>query len=220
MGTVTFTYPIIPKSIGGFEIDAFVVEQYVFGNRMTNIPVDEGVSISDHVSEEPDAVSIEAFIGNAVFETNTEPLPDDLADVEVPDPKTRIRLAYHELLRLTRSRQPVDLVTGLDTFADMVIVNFSIDRDAATGANLPFKMRLQRARTVNAEETEINASTDQAGRTADMGPTGRQNAPREDFVERTAYNRWLSSGGRHPTTEEFLELFGRTPQQFAAMFGG
>ena len=217
MRTVTFTYPIVPKTIGGFEIDAFVVEQYAFGNKMTNIPVGEGVSISDHVSEEPDTVTVEAFIGNAVFETNADPIPDNLSDVDVPDPKTRIRLAYHELLRLTRSRQPVDLVTGLDTFADMVIVNFSIDRDAATGANLPFSMKLQRARTVNAEETEINASTDQAGRTADMGPTRRQET-REPWAAREAYDSWRTRGS--PTSAEFTEMFGMTPQEFAARFGG
>jgi|GEM_PF-3425868 len=220
MASVTFTYEVAPKSIAGFVVDVFVVEQYTFGNRMTNIPVDEGVSISDHVSEEPDTVAIEAFIGSAVFEPHVGPIPDDPSEAEAPDPKTRILLAYHELLRLKRERQPVDLVTGLDAFSDMVIVNFSIDRSAATGANLPFAMKFQRARTVMAEETEIHAtSRDQAGRTADMGPTGRQEA-REDFVERTAYNDWLASNGRRPTTEEFVEIFGRTPQQFAAIHGG
>ena len=220
MGTVTFTYPIAPKSIGGFEIDVFVSEQYTFANKMTNIPIDEGVNISDHVREEPDTVEIEAFIGNAVFEVHTGQIPEDLSEIEIPDPKTRIRLAYHELLRLKRERQPIELVTGLDTFSDMVIVHFKIGRDAATGADLPFTMRFQRARTALSEATEIHASRDQTGRTADMGPTGRQNAPQEDFVERTAYNRWLASGGRYPTTEEFVELFGRTPEQFAELFGG
>jgi len=219
MATVTFTYEATPKSIAGFVIDAFVVEQYTFANNMTNIPVDEGVSISDHVSEEPDTVEIQAFIGSAVFEANVEPIPDDPSEVEVPDPRTRILLAYNELLRLKRERQPVDLVTGLDTFHDMVILKFKIDRNVSTGADLPFSMKFQRTRTVTTEETEIHAaSRDQAGRTVDMGPTGRQE--REDFVERTAYNDWLSSDGRRPTTEEFVEIFGRTPQQFAAIHGG
>jgi hypothetical protein len=37
---------------------------------MTNLPVEEGSNISDHVVEEPDTIDIEAFIGAAKFETN------------------------------------------------------------------------------------------------------------------------------------------------------
>ena len=103
----------------------------------------------------------------------------------------------------------------------MVITKFAIGRDAASGANLPFAMTFQRARIVRAEETEIHASSaDQAGRTADMGPTGRQSAPREDFVARVAFDDYASSGGRRPTAEEFAEITGRTPEQHAALFRG
>ena len=149
-GMINFTYPIGAKSIGGFEIDAFLVESYNYANHLTNLTVEEGSNISDHVIEEPDTIDIEAFIGQTKFETASPPGADiDLSTVEIPDdPKSRIRQAYHELLRLKRARQPVDVVTGLDTFTDMVITSFNISRDVETGADLTFSMSFQKIKTV------------------------------------------------------------------------
>jgi hypothetical protein len=100
---INFTYQLNAKSIGGFEIDAFFSESYNYANRMTNIPIEEGSVVTDHVVEEPDTIDIEAFIGQTKFETNTNPLgaDADLSSIEIPDDsKGRIIKAYHELLRL------------------------------------------------------------------------------------------------------------------------
>ncbi|MDR0473582.1 MAG: hypothetical protein LBH43_07930 [Treponema sp.] len=159
-GMINFTYPIGEKSVGGFAIDAFLVESYNYANRLTNLTVEEGSNISDHVVEEPDTIDIEAFIGQTKFETFTGTVDTDLSKVEIPDdPKSRIRQAYHELLRMKRERQPVDVVTGLDTFTDMVITSFSISRDVETGADLPFSMSFQKIKTVKSEETQISVSS-------------------------------------------------------------
>jgi hypothetical protein len=223
-GTINFTYPVQAKSIGGFEIDAFLVESYNFSNSLTSLAVEEGSNISDHVVEEPDTLDIEAFIGAAKFETYTGEIPDDLSKVEIPeDPKTRIRQAYHELLRLKRSRQPVDVVTGLDTFTNMVITSLNISRDAENGADLPFSMSFQKIDTVKSEETQISVSpssssaSDQAGGTANIGQTGRTEAPREDFVERANYDLWREG---KMSAQVFTDEWGETPQQFAARHGG
>jgi hypothetical protein len=151
-GTVNFTFPIGEKSIGGFVIDAFLVETYNFANSLTNLTVEEGDNISDHVVEEPDTLEIEAFIGQTKFETFSGMVDLDLSNIEIPDdPKSRIRQAYHELLRMKRERQPVTVVTGLDTLPDMVITSFNISRDVETGADLPFSMSFQKIKTVKSE---------------------------------------------------------------------
>lgn len=225
---VTFNYQTPAKSIGNCEIDAFLVEKFSFSNRMTNLPVEEGSNITDHVSEEPDALSVEAFIGQAKFEAYEGKIPDDLSTLDIPDPKTRIRQAYQELLRLKRERQPVDVVTGLDTFTGMIIASFDIDRDVETGADLTFSMSFQKIKTVSKDTVEINASAlgggagaqDQAGKAADTGNSGKEEAPKEDAYERHAYNRWKETSGKYPTTAEFTKLYKETPQQFAAKFGG
>ena len=217
-GTLNFTYPITEKSIGGVEIDAFFLESYNFSNRLTNLTVEEGSNISDHVIEEPDTIDIEAFIGNTKFETNESPI-SDVSDVEVlDDPKSRIRENYHKLLRLKRERQPLDVVTGLDTFTDMVIVSFNIDRDAETGADLNFTMRFQKIKTVMSDEVEISvspvaAAADQASPIVNLGPAGKNNLDDDNSMKERWRQLYYTTGGKAPTREEFFEVWGSYPEK-------
>jgi hypothetical protein len=160
---VEFIYPKLTKSIGGFEIDAFVTEHYSHSNKVTEIPVEEGSVISDHVTPAADEIQIKAFIGKAEFSAWEGGIPENNSDIESEDPKARIIQAYYELLRLKEERQPVDLVTGLGTFPGMVITNFDISRDASTGKNLPFDMAFKKVRIVKSETTTINASSSAVG---------------------------------------------------------
>jgi hypothetical protein len=172
MASISFAYQIPPKSIGGFVIDCFLNEHYSFSNSVTEIPLEDGSVISDHVRENADEIQIKAFIGNTEFIALDS--QGSMPDTAPGDPMERIRAAYQELLRLKRERQPVDVVLGLDTFHDMVIATFDIEREAATGKNLPFDMTLKHIKLVKSEKTAINASTapagDQTASTANMGP--------------------------------------------------
>jgi len=221
-GQVTFNYQIGAKSIGGFQIDAFLVEKYSFSNKPTELPVEEGSNISDHVTDEPDTLSLEAFIGQAEFKVYDGAIPEDLSQLDIPDQKTRIRQAYHELLRMKREKQPVDVVTGLDTFTNMIITSLEIDRSVETGANLPFSMTFQNIKTVSSEETDIAASpsVESAEAPGNMGPTGKQEPEKEDFHERVWYSDWKRTGGKNPKTADFVRKWQETPEQFAAKFGG
>jgi len=212
-GTINFTYPIGEKSIGGFVIDAFLVETYNFANRLTNLTVEEGDNISDHVTEEPDTIEIEAFIGQTEFKTAMGSSDTDLSKVEIPeDPKSRIRQAYHELLRMKRERQPIDVVTGLDTYTDMVITSFNISRDVETGEDLPFTMSFQKIKTVKSEETQISVSSkggaggDQAARIANVGNVGSGNKIEDENSFKEKWRQWVRAG--MGTKEEYQEQWG------------
>ncbi len=110
--SIVFTYPKTVKSIGGFEIDAFITEHYSHSNKVTEIPVEEGSVISDHVTQVADEIQIKAFIGRTEFAVFGGDIPESNADIEYEDPQARIINAYHELLRLKEDRQPIDLMTG------------------------------------------------------------------------------------------------------------
>jgi len=206
---IIFTYPKTTKSIGGFEIDVFVNEHFSHGNKITEIPVEEGSVISDHVTPVADEVQIKAFIGKTEFVVFEGDIPKNNGDVEYEDPQARIIQAYHELLRLKEDRQPVDVVTGLGTFTNMVISTFDIDRDVSTGKNLPFDMSFKKVKIVKSETTTINASSsavgggDQAGGTANGGlvsgnkPAQRPNIMQEQWQEK------VKSG--FATKDEYLE---------------
>jgi len=186
MPEFSFNYPIAPKSIGGFVIDAFIREAYSFKNAVTDIPIEEGSNISDHVIEEPLEIQISGFIGKTEFTVWEGPLPETQADIEVPDPKARIRDAHFELLRLKSAKQPVDLVTGLDTYPNMVITSYDIDRSVETGADLPFEMTLKQVKIVKSETTTVNASrpsADQTAGTGNMGVAGTSRTTNENSMK-------------------------------------
>ena len=205
MATITFSYQIPKKSIGGFVIDAFIKEHYSFKNSATSIPVEDGSTITDHVIEETPEIQITGFIGKAefvVFEPSAMGVP--AAD----DPKGRIRAAYHELMRLKSDRQPVDLVTGLDTYPNMIITEFVIDREAATGADLPFEMSFKQIKIVKSEKTIVNASrpsADQTAGTANMGVAGTKLDPLSNFMK-GAWGTAVKIGFANP--EEYEKKWG------------
>jgi hypothetical protein len=129
------------------------------------------------VIENADEIQVKAFIGSAVFEAWEGKIPENPGDIPVEDRKARIKQAYLELLRLKRERQPVDVVMGLATFHNMGIATFDIDRNAETGADLPFDMSFKSVRIVKSETTTINASSagpagDQVTGTANKGTEG------------------------------------------------
>jgi hypothetical protein len=211
MGIVTFAYQKTPKSIGGFEIDAFLSERYSFSNSVTEIPVEDGSQVNDHVTEQADEISVSAFIGKAEFEAWEGDIPESQEDLPAEDPKARIKQAYFELLRLFREKQPLTVAMGLDTFDNMIITSFNIDREAANGADLPFEMSFKKLRVIKSETTAINASGsgaggDQAAGTANAGTVSTSQPKREpDIIQQRFIERGEQSGWKNPTREVYLE---------------
>jgi hypothetical protein len=133
-----------------------------------------------------------------------------MPDTAPGDPVERIRAAYQELLRLKRERQPVDVVLGLDTFHNMVIATFDIDREAATGKNLPFDMTLKHIKLVKSEKTVINASTapagDQTASTANMGAAATAKvAPGSSRAQMEWKQQGEATKWYYPTKQDYRE---------------
>jgi hypothetical protein len=201
---VVFTWKAPKKSIKGkndsegFVIDAFMVESYSFTNTVTDIPVEEGSTISDHVVEEQDVVSIQAFIGNAEFIAADS---SDSISKDPPDKMARVLKAYKELLRLKRTKEVCTVTTGLDVYTDMIITSLNIDRDVETGANLPFSMEFKRIKIVKSETAAINVgapapgsggAADQAAGTANEGTASTKDP--EVSQDKEAWKREVARG--------------------------
>jgi hypothetical protein len=182
MPEVAFQYHVPQKMIGTFVVDAFIAEHYQFSNAVTDIPVEEGGNIADHIVEEQDVISVEAFIGNTAFAVITAD-GNSVSNLEASDRMARVLQSYQELKRLAKKKELVNVVLGLETFTGMAITSFTIDRDAETGANLPFSMELRKLKIVHSDTAKINASTaqaapggagDQTSSTLNAGPAGTE----------------------------------------------
>jgi hypothetical protein len=127
MPDIAFQYQVPQKMIGTYIVDAFLAEHYQFSNSVTDIPVEEGSNIADHIVEDQDVISVEAFIGNTAFEVITKD-GNSISNLQAPERMERVRQAYQELKRLTKAKELLNVVLGLETFTGMAITSFTIDR--------------------------------------------------------------------------------------------
>jgi len=186
-----------------------MVERYNFSNSVTDIPVEEGSNISDNIVEEPDVIHVEAFIGNTAFEVITND-GNSISNLQAPDRMARVMQAYQALKRMVKQRKPVDVVLGLDTFTKMAIIKFDIDRDAETGANLPFTMEFKKLKIVHSDTTTINASTakagpagDQTASTANYGTAGTEQPQNNIAKEEWRFAVRMGSASKEDYAREF-----------------
>jgi hypothetical protein len=211
MAEIAFQYHVPKKMIGTFIVDAFIAEHYQFSNSVTDIPVEEGGSIADHIVEDQDVISVEAFIGNAAFEVITAD-GNSVSNFQAPDRMARVRQAYQELKRLAKSKKTLNVALGLETFSNMAITSFAIDRDVETGANLPFTMEFKKLKIVHSDTTKINASNketgpsgDQTGGTINAGTSGTEKP--QDSIAREEWRRQIRAGGP-ATPADYQREFG------------
>jgi len=213
MADIAFQYQIPQKMIGTFVVDVFMEEHYKFSNSVTDIPVEEGSNIADNIIEDQDVISIEAFIGNTAFEVISID-GNSISNLQAPDRMARVRQAYQELKKLAKSKQLLDVVLGLETFTNMAITSFSIDRDAETGANLPFSMEFKKIKVVKSDTTQINASGtsggsgaggDQTAGTTNAGTSGTQQP--NDSIIKEEWRRQIRAGGP-ATPADYQRKFG------------
>lgn len=201
MAQATLVYKVPSKSIGGITVDAFLSESYSFANEVSEIPIEEGVTVTDHVTESPDEISVQGFFGKYEFSANNTMNDEKLASIskKLPNAMQRVKYYYQELLRLKQAREPITLVTGLDTFSDMIITSLSIPRDVETGADLHFSMTLKKLPIVHSETVKISVSNapetsagDAIQNTAETGTQAKSEA--QDDIVRQVRKSWVSSG--------------------------
>ena len=207
MAIVSFAYQRTPKSIGVFEIDVILSERYGFSNSVTDIPIEDGSNANDHVVSESVEISIQAFIGRAEFQVWEGDIPDSLDELPADDPKARIKQKYLELRKLMDDKEPLTLTLGLDTFDNMVITSFEIDRDVQTGMDLPFSMSFKQVRIIKSEITTVNSSRGGGDQTGGAANGGTQTAKKVDQKSGLMQEEWKYAvrDGRC-TRDEYLEV--------------
>lgn len=150
------------RSIGGLVLDVVVCEQHDDSLEITAHPVERGAQITDHAYVKPATVSIEA--GHSDSRGGGA---GDSRSVE----------AYEALLRLQRSREPFELVTGKRTYANMLIKTLSVTTDAATEHVLSVRAELQEILLATVQEVAVPRSRQRhASRTASPTQTGQKQA--------------------------------------------
>ena len=136
----------------------FISEKHSLKFRVSEHPLQDGSTISDHVHKELREVTVEGMFSNhpmrKLEETNVVKFKDEYATTEVKPSVTNTALAKFEALkRLAEQRKPVRLVCSLEIYPKMVITAIDYDRDSKSGSSIRFSMTLRELKTVTLKAT-------------------------------------------------------------------
>lgn len=158
--------------IGLLELDATITEDHIYSNTVSSFPVEDGSDVSDHVRQEPEQISITGIvtkspvsflggiIGSGAGSINRK---GGIFQRGKGSGNDRVQEALESLLsnmgydfpeqggttqRVSRVVTPIQIVTGLRIYSDMIIVRLSIPRDKDTGAAIQVNLTAKKIRFV------------------------------------------------------------------------
>lgn len=135
-------------------VDATMRETHNFNARASAFPVEDGSTTSDNIFNDPDQVTIEAIISN---------YPMEGGRIEA------VTEGFRALQAIRQARRLVTLVTGLNVYRNMAMLNVSIPRDKTIGESLQFTATFQRFDIRNIQIVNIPAEKARPGKARDQG---------------------------------------------------
>lgn len=118
-------------------------------SRITDLPVESGSTISDHIQPQPDRISVRGMIGNLfVFRASSV-----ASGASLPT-------AWQTLRTLRESGELLTFVTDLQVYNNMAIERISAPRNVRTGKSLFFDLNLKEIRLSKVQERAITPNVD------------------------------------------------------------
>jgi len=124
------------KKIGNLIIDAFISETHSRSNTISVYPVENGSDISDHVQEQPKSLFITGIIS---------PVGDG----------SNVISSFLELEKIMKSKEVLNVVSGLKVYTNMIITSLVLPRTAQNGASLNFSATMEEIRIVSSQAIAI-----------------------------------------------------------------
>ncbi len=127
-------------------LDLLYVESYDKSSTPTKSQVEDGATISDHVTPSPDKLNIEAMVSDTPVS-----IINAIKGSFMSKPSQD---AFSRLEALADSRQPFTFVGGLKVYRSMVLTKFIPMKNAKTGSALKFSATLEKVVIVQTETVQ------------------------------------------------------------------
>lgn len=128
--SILFQNKYAKTDVGGVFLDATLSEDHEYSSRVTNYPVEDGRSFSDHIINDPVRVSITGVVSDT--------------PLAILSSFNRSIDAFNRLIQIHENKQRITVVTGIKIYTDMVMTSLSIPKNVATGQSLTFSIQLQK----------------------------------------------------------------------------
>lgn len=176
-----------PQSmIGGIPLDALLTEDTELTANVTNYPVEDGSSISDHITQEPERLAMSGVITAAGI------------ILLGAGGRSKLIQAKEALRQIHEQRLPITLVTGMDIYTDYGMSNAKISR-TNQGEKLSITCEFQKIRKVALHQADIPPEKVKGGAKGKAGQTGAKGGkvstesaqvePPSDLASRTGWGK-------------------------------
>lgn len=161
----------VNKSIQDLEIDIVSSEVIELPSETTDNPIESGSEVTDHIINKPTTLRMVCQIGGSTL-------------LNFADRKLE---GYEALKKLRDDKLPVTVVSGLETFSNMLINNITIDRNLQNASVLQFQIEFKQAKIVSSQRVDVsnNVSATKEPQTKDRA-TSTQNKGKVQAKDDTA----------------------------------
>lgn len=172
----------VTKHIQDLQIDIVSSEVIELPSETTDNPIESGSEVTDHIVNKPILLRMVCQIGGSNLTNWTD----------------RKIEGYEALKKLRDDKQPVTVVSGLETFNNMLINNISIDRNLQNASVLQFQIEFKQAKIVSSQRVDVsnNVSSTKEPKTKDRA-TSTQNKGKVQGRDDTATTN--TTNGTTPT---------------------
>ncbi len=146
----------VKTNIGGYFFDAIVREEHTTSLKITEHPVQTGANITDHSYVQPSRLTMEVAMSDAM---------DSVVAGQFTEGVTKSVSAYQTLLRLQQTRVPLQVVTRLNVYQNMLIEEMTAPDDMKTLYGLRCTVMLKEIFVVEVSKTTVSARPHATGST-------------------------------------------------------
>jgi len=150
-------------SVGEISLDLILTEGHSLNAAVTQHPVQDGSTISDHITILPRNGTLRALVSNFSLADASSNKAETWQDVyeqgEAAQESLPNRAAdtWEKLKELVKRRELVKVVTALEVYEDMALTRVETTRDGDTGDALEIEIDYEQAIRVKLKETKVTA---------------------------------------------------------------
>ena len=150
-------------SVGEISLDLILTETHSLNAVVTQHPVQDGSTISDHITILPRSGTMRVLVSNSSLSTaegDARAAWDEIYAQGEAAQKTlpnRAEEAWKKLKDLVKTRELVKVVTSLEVYEDVALTRVETTRDGDTGDALEIDIDYEQVTKVKLKETKVTA---------------------------------------------------------------
>lgn len=150
-------------SVGEISLDLILTETHALNAAVTQHPVQDGSTISDHITILPRSGTMRVLVSNfslSTAEGDAKAAWDEIYAQGQEASKTlpnRAADAWEKLKDLVKKRELVKIVTALEVYEDTALTRVETTRDGDTGDALEIDIDYEQVTKVKLRETRVTA---------------------------------------------------------------